>query len=56
MVTVGSETFTSTGSPIQHAAVTAFRENEGIEKYLENYCGRMLKAVDRICDWTSQFK
>jgi len=44
MASVGSETFTSTSSPIQHAAVAAFHYNDDIEKYLINE-RRILKAL-----------
>ena len=44
MASVGSETFTSTSSPIQHAAVAAFRYNDDIEKYLIDE-RRVLKAL-----------
>lgn len=44
MASVGSETFTSTSSPIQHAAVSAFRHNDEIEKYLVDE-RRVLKAL-----------
>ncbi len=44
IASVGSETFTSTSSPIQHAAVAAFRYNDDIEKYLIDE-RRVLKAL-----------
>ncbi len=44
MTTVGSETFTSTSSPIQHAAIAAFHYNDEIEKYLTDE-RRILKAL-----------
>ena len=44
MASVGSETFTSTSSPIQHAAVAAFRQNDEIEEYLIDE-RRVLKAL-----------
>jgi len=44
MASVGSETFTSTSSPIQHAAVAAFHYNDDIEKYLIDE-RRILKAL-----------
>ncbi len=44
MATVASETFTSTSSPVQHAAIAAFRENDEIEKYLVDE-RRILKAL-----------
>ena len=44
MLTIGSETFTSTSSPIQHAAVAAFRYDEEIEAYLTDE-RRILKAL-----------
>lgn len=46
MATVGSETFTSTSSPIQHAAVAAFRYNNEIENYLTAE-RRILKALGK---------
>jgi aspartate aminotransferase len=36
MTAVASETFTSTSAPIQHAAITAFRENAEIDVYLDH--------------------
>jgi aspartate aminotransferase len=44
MTAVASETFTSTSAPIQHAAVTAFRDNAEIELYLEN-SRRILRSL-----------
>ncbi len=44
MATVGSETFTSTSSPIQYAAIAAFRHNNEIEQYLVDQ-QRLLKAL-----------
>ncbi|MDT8323197.1 MAG: aminotransferase class I/II-fold pyridoxal phosphate-dependent enzyme [Bacteroidota bacterium] len=44
MLTVGSETYTSTSSPIQHAAVAAFRYDDEIEEYLQDE-RRILKAL-----------
>ena len=46
MATVGSETFTSTSSPIQNAAIAAFRYDNEIEKYLINE-RRILKALGK---------
>ncbi len=51
---VASETFTSTSAPIQHAAITAFKGGEDIDKYLSD-SRRILKslahyAVDRLRD------
>jgi aspartate aminotransferase len=48
MAAVGSETYTSTSAPIQHAAVTAFRGGEEIERYLAD-CRRVLGALGRAC-------
>lgn len=36
MAVVASETFTSVSAPIQHAAVTAFKKQGGIQEYLES--------------------
>lgn len=44
MAIVASETYTSTSSPIQHAAIAAFRENSDIDAYL-NHSRRILKAI-----------
>ncbi|BDQ03334.1 pyridoxal phosphate-dependent aminotransferase [Ignavibacterium sp.] len=44
MATVASETYTSTSAPIQYAAITAFRGNISIERYLVN-SRRILKAL-----------
>ncbi|MDZ7763515.1 MAG: pyridoxal phosphate-dependent aminotransferase [Melioribacteraceae bacterium] len=44
MATVGSETFTSTSSPIQHAAITAFQPSKEIDEYVQNEI-RILKAL-----------
>ena len=43
---VASETFTSTSSPIQYAAITAFRGGEDFETYLF-HARRILKALAR---------
>ncbi len=47
MATVGSETFTSTSSPIQYAAIAAFQQNEEIERYLIDE-RRVLKALGSV--------
>lgn len=47
MATVGSETFTSTSSPIQYAAIAAFQQNEEIERYLIDQ-RRVLKALGSV--------
>jgi len=44
MASLASETFTSTSSPIQYAAIRAFRGGVDIERYLQN-TRRILKAV-----------
>ncbi len=44
MAAVGTETFTSTSAPIQHAAVRAFREGPEIDAYLL-HGRRILRAV-----------
>jgi aspartate aminotransferase len=54
MAAVASESFTSTSAPIQHAAVVAFGESLGIERYLAAV-RRLLEALvgtvrDRLVD------
>ena len=44
MITVASETFTSTSALIQHAAVRAFADNPEIERYLQQV-RRVLRAL-----------
>jgi aspartate aminotransferase len=46
MASVASETYTSTSTPIQYAAVRAFAGGEDIENYLHD-CRRILKAIAR---------
>lgn len=48
MASVASETFTSTSSPIQHAAVTAFMPHPSIERYLVQ-ARRILAALGLEC-------
>lgn len=48
MASVASETFTSTSSPIEHAAVTAFMPHPSIERYLVQ-ARRILAALDLEC-------
>lgn len=48
MAAVASETYTSTSSPIQHAAVRAFQGGLRIERYLWN-SRRILGALGRWC-------
>ena len=48
MAAVASETFTSVSSPIQHAAVTAFRGDIRIERYLW-HARRILAALGAEC-------
>jgi aspartate aminotransferase len=60
MVVAGSETFTSTSAPIQYAAVSAYQEDEEIERYLgraRRICGALgrwiaarLRAAGAHCD------
>jgi aspartate aminotransferase len=47
MAAVGTETFTATSAPIQHAAVSAFREDPEIERYLA-HSRRVLMALGRL--------
>ncbi|MBR9979026.1 MAG: pyridoxal phosphate-dependent aminotransferase [Bacteroidetes bacterium] len=47
MATVASETFTSTSSPIQHAAIAAFQYNDIIETYLIGQ-RKILKALGKM--------
>ncbi|MBL7139093.1 MAG: aminotransferase class I/II-fold pyridoxal phosphate-dependent enzyme [Bacteroidales bacterium] len=44
MAVVASETFTSTSSPIQHAAVTAFEPHAELDQYL-HHSRRILRAI-----------
>jgi aspartate aminotransferase len=46
MAAVGTETFTSTCAPVQHAAITAFEEGEEIAHYLV-HARRVLGALGR---------
>ncbi len=48
MAAVASETYTSTSTPIQHAAVRAFAGGLRIERYLRN-SRRILAALGRAC-------
>lgn len=48
MATVASETYTSTSTPIQHAAVQAFRGSESLEQYLW-LARRILGALGTTC-------
>lgn len=48
MVSVASETFTSTSAPIQHAAITAFRGGIEIETYL-SHSRRILSLLGNWC-------
>lgn len=48
LANVASETYTSVCAPIQHAAVTAFRGGEQIERYLA-HVRRILKTLGRRC-------
>jgi aspartate aminotransferase len=48
MVAVASETYTSVSTPIQHAAVRAFRGGMEIERYLW-HARRILAALGREC-------
>lgn len=47
MEIVASETYTSTSAPIQHAAITAFKGGEFIDKYLED-SRAILKYIAKI--------
>lgn len=51
MAAVASETYTSTSTPIQHAAVRAFAGGLRIERYLRN-SRRILAALGRACAGT----
>lgn len=42
--TIASETYSSTASPIQYAAIEAYKENPGLETYLTN-SRRILKTI-----------
>lgn len=53
MAVVASETYTSTSTPIQYAAVTAFEGGPGIEAYL-GASRRVLRAVGGYCARTLQ--
>ena len=44
MAVVASETYTSTTTPIQYAAIEAYKENEVTEVYIKN-CRKILKIV-----------
>ncbi len=44
MAVVASETFTATSAPIQHAAVTAFRKGERIDRYIA-YAREILRVL-----------
>ncbi len=44
MAIVASETYTATSAPIQHAAITAFKGNDEIDKYLVN-SRKVLKGI-----------
>ncbi len=48
MAAVASETFTSTSAPIQHAAVSAFRGGDEIERYLTR-CRSVLSVLGHWC-------
>ncbi len=48
MAAVGTETFTSTCAPIQHAAVTAFEEGPEIDRYLL-HVRRILATLGQRC-------
>lgn len=47
MAAVASETYTSTSAPIQHAAVTAFREGPEIDRYVA-HSQRILAALGKV--------
>lgn len=47
MAAIAKDTFTATASPIQHAAVVAFRGGDDIETYLANV-RRILSSVGRL--------
>ena len=47
MAAVGSETFTSTSAPIQHAAVRAFEGGPEIDDYLD-HCRRILRTLGNV--------
>jgi aspartate aminotransferase len=47
MAAVGTETFTATSAPIQHAAVRAFREGPEIETYLR-HARRILRTLGAL--------
>lgn len=48
MTAVASETFTAVSAPIQHAAITAYRGGEAIDRYLL-HSRRVLSALGRWC-------
>lgn len=48
MACVASETYTSTSTPVQHAAVIAFEGGEDLERYLA-HARRVLAALGRWC-------
>ena len=50
MAATASETFTSTSTPIQYAAITAYTPNDFIDKYLIN-ARRILQAIGT---WTAK--
>ena len=48
MCTVGSETFSSVSSPVQYAAITAFKGNQEIENYLK-HTRRIYSRLGKEC-------
>ncbi len=48
MVTLASETFTSTSAPIQYAAIAAFKDGVSLEEYLA-HARRVLRGLGRLC-------
>ncbi|PIN99671.1 aspartate aminotransferase [archaeon CG10_big_fil_rev_8_21_14_0_10_43_11] len=51
MATIASETYTSVSAPIQHAAITAFKENSAIDAYVADSV-RILHALGEWCALT----
>ncbi len=51
MASIASETYSCVASPIQHAAVVAYQDNETVDDYLF-HCRRILKAVGQYCSET----